>query len=623
MKRVLALLLALLVFLCACDQKPAPTEQTTVPTTLPPEPTEPEPVIRPDFGLYRPDSPVELQSNGAVKFFDLDGTEAYAVELWNDGLLVFSGLNETTLTLYREEKEPLALTLDCFIHPYDASLRLCEDGIHYYSLSDRMVVTLSPDFQDITHVPLPEDMRSIPALSSDGKTAYYYSQDALRCVDLTTGTSRLLRVSSYMNQEIWGVHFDDTLLECWVFDGDVGRCCYISAQSGEVITELQSVPVLSTIGQRYFAQYFEKGITQGLFASRGEKPQCLQPKDTLASFEPVIEMNGCVTVDVDENGTSLSYYDLEQGTCSAALRLDGVGSPGDITADAENSCIWVLATNLAGTEQGLYYWEPELSPTEDQTNYVTPYYTVDEPDTAGLKQIADRAKALGDRYGLRIWTWQDALKVTPGDYVYETEYRVDVYERYLPLLESALGAYPDGFFKKLGKSSDNGVVTISLVGGLMGDNELGSLTSADGIHFWNDGSSYIALCMNELTEQTFYHELFHAMDSYILSHSVAIDKWTELNPEGFEYDYSYINNQFREDYQYLEDGTRSFIDMYSMSFPNEDRARVMEYAMMPDNEAYFNSDTMQAKLKMLCAGIRDAFGLKKYTNPLRWEQYLK
>ena len=63
--------------------------------------------------------------------------------------------------------------------------------------------------------------------------------------------------------------------------------------------------------------------------------------------------------------------------------------------------------------------------------------------------------------------------------------------------------------------------------------------------------------------------------------------------------------------------------MYSMSFPKEDRARIMEYAMMPGNEAYFKSSTMQSKLKTVCKGIREAFGLKKYAEPLPWEQYLK
>ena len=59
-----------------------------------------------------------------------------------------------------------------------------------------------------------------------------------------------------------------------------------------------------------------------------------------------------------------------------------------------------------------------------------------------------------------------------------------------------------------------------------------------------------------------------------------------------------------------------------MSFPKEDRARIMEYAMTEGNEEYFRSTTMQSKLKLLCEGIREAFKLKKSPETFLWEQYL-
>ena len=62
--------------------------------------------------------------------------------------------------------------------------------------------------------------------------------------------------------------------------------------------------------------------------------------------------------------------------------------------------------------------------------------------------------------------------------------------------------------------------------------------------------------------------------------------------------------------------------MYSMSFPKEDRARIMEFAMTEGNAACFQSKTMQAKLKLLCQGIREAFGLRKSPETFLWEQYL-
>ena len=48
-----------------------------------------------------------------------------------------------------------------------------------------------------------------------------------------------------------------------------------------------------------------------------------------------------------------------------------------------------------------------------------------------------------------------------------------------------------------------------------------------------------------------------------------------------------------------------------MSFEKEDRARIMEYAMTPGHEDLFQSPYMQAKLRQLCLGIREAFGMAR------------
>ena len=59
-----------------------------------------------------------------------------------------------------------------------------------------------------------------------------------------------------------------------------------------------------------------------------------------------------------------------------------------------------------------------------------------------------------------------------------------------------------------------------------------------------------------------------------------------------------------------------------MSFPKEDRARVMEYAMLPGNEKLFQAPALQAKLQALCDGIREAYGLEDAEDSFLWEQYL-
>lgn len=622
MKRVFPTLLALLTLLCACAQTPAETTGITTATT-PPVTDPAEPPVRPDFGLYQPGSTVELQTGGAVKYFPLDGTDYYAIELMNDGLLLFAGEDTTTLTLLREESDPVKVELDCFIYPQQRTMRICEDGLYYFDELTSEIVSLSHSLQQISRTPMPEDSVTTPALSSDGKLAYYFSNEALRCFELDTGISRMLRSSTFQTQQVWGLHFDDTVLECFVLADEFSECHFVSAQTGELLAAYEAVPDLETSGDVYFADFFDGNRIQHLTGTRNEKPQCLSISQDYLGVKPMLKMGGCIAYTANADGILLDWYDLAKGTLSAQTRLDDVRSC-YLTADETSGLIWLMANNMDDTQQALYCWDPTLSSTGDETSYLTPFYTALEPDVEGLAEIAKQAKALGEKYGVRIRAWEDAQNTMPTDYTFELEYRVPAYETYLPALDKTLSAFPEGFLKKLGKASQNGVLTISLVRQLYGDNSLGSLTTASGIHYWNDGSGYIAVAMGDVDmDQNLFHEIFHAIDSYVLAECTIYDNWPDLNPDGFTYDYDYINNQFREDYDYLEDETRAFIDMYSMSYPKEDRARIFEYAMMEGNESYFQSDIMQAKLKILCSGIRKAFGLKNYTEPLLWEQYLK
>lgn len=622
MKRTIALLLVLLMCLCACTHnESAPTQPETGVTTTPS--TEPEPPVRPDFGLYEPDSRVEKQTNGAVKYFPLEGNDYYAVEPMGDGLLLFSGEDATTLTLLREECDPVTVSQRCFLYP-DCTMRISEEGVGYFDSLTSEIVSLGPSLEQISRTSMPEDLVGTPALSTDGRYAYYYSDTALRCFELDTGISRLLRDSAFAVQEVWGLCFDDTVLECFALDGDQNQCLYLSTQTGELLEAHNTFPDLETAGDQYFAEHFDGHISQYLTGKRGEKPQSLQPKYAENMVKPLLNIGGALGIVDDDTGVALSYYDLTTGACSEQICLDGLALPDWAMADPNSGLVWVLAQEMNGGKQAMYCWNTALSAGQEETSCLSPYYTADAPDTAGLAEITKQAKALGEKYDVRIRVWGDAGKVQPDDYTFELEYLVPVYEKYLSALEETLSVFPDGFLKKLGKSSANGVLTISLVRNLYGNNALGSLTTATGIHFWNDESGYIAIAMSDCKkDQNLIHEIFHAIDSYVMADCVAYDNWPDLNPDEFFYDYSYITNQFREDYQYLEDENRAFIDMYSMSYPKEDRARIFEYAVMEGNEAFFQSEVMQLKLKTLCKGIREAFNMKKYTDPLAWEQYLK
>ena len=72
----------------------------------------------------------------------------------------------------------------------------------------------------------------------------------------------------------------------------------------------------------------------------------------------------------------------------------------------------------------------------------------------------------------------------------------------------------------------------------------------------------------------------------------------------------------------MEGQTRAFANETAMASVSDDRAMLFWQAMQPDNAEMFASETMQAKLLLLCHSIRDAWRLEKKTDTYPWEQYL-
>ena len=244
----------------------------------------------------------------------------------------------------------------------------------------------------------------------------------------------------------------------------------------------------------------------------------------------------------------------------------------------------------------------------------------EDPDSEAIEACSLYARQLSEKYGIEILIYRDATDVQPWDYDLEYEYLAPVIWQELERLEAWLSHYPEGFLKILLQSFPD--IRIGIVRSITGSPESGSLDTADGIQFWEDQTSYIILATGEESERVLYHELFHLIDTVVLTYSTAYDLWESLNPEDFSYDYDYLKNETRDGSRWLQPGQECFIDRYSMSYPKEDRARIMEYAMSPGNADRFHSAVMQMKLRKLCIGIREAFDLKYSSEIFLWEQYL-
>jgi hypothetical protein len=209
---------------------------------------------------------------------------------------------------------------------------------------------------------------------------------------------------------------------------------------------------------------------------------------------------------------------------------------------------------------------------------------------------------------IRLWT--KAAEVQPPNHALIPEYQVPLIRKRLKELDQILSQYPAGFLEEAASGTSGGEICICLVREISGN-----VASFAGLQFWDrDANAYLAVTTGDDMIRHFHRGLFHIIEGRVLGNCKTYDDWNSLNPNDFRYG----ADDWKE--EWLAGDSRYFVDQQSTNSPSEDRARIMEYAMMPDQESMFQSEPMQAKLRTLCLGIRKAFRLKSGAYP--WEQYL-
>lgn len=612
MKHTIPALLLSLLLLCGC----APAKQTEE-TAAPATPTEAQTAA--PVGYYDPDSVLERATNGALRCYPLTGMNVSGVMPLGDDLLLFSNTETGTDLTVLEGTEGYAVAsahLDFCLLAQDESLNRWDGGISFFDAQSGETVVLDSRLREVSRISVPSDLVGIPVLSEDRGTLYYCTQTAIRALDLETGISRCLKEIACSYQSVAGLWLNDTVLQCHVADGDNFQTLFVSTETGAILGATLDSLTFTASDDRYYASFPNGAVTSCVFGESGEVKAL--NAEGLCYF--LSEEHAAAAVrQPDEKQTVIDYYDLDSGQRTAMLTLETDYLPWNFETLSDGQVVFLNYDEAYGCET-LYRWDTTATPTGDAAVYTGIHYTREKPDYDGLAACKLYAEEIGSKYGIEVSIYKDAAATEPWDYDLEYEYLATVTKRELELLDEHLAHYPEGFLKTLSGYFDG--IRICIVRSITGTVESGSLDTANGVQFMDGYTACIALAAPENTEYALYHELCHLIDTAVITESGAYDRWDQLNPKGFAYDYDYIVNRNRSNDEYLQESNRSFIDAYAMSFPKEDRARIMEYAMTPGNEAYFVSLTMQSKLKLLCEGIREAFGLKKSPETFLWEQYL-
>ena len=609
------IVLALLTVLCGCDGKtPEQTESAPVQTTVRPTEEATEPVAE-DPGLYVPGSDVEQQSGGAVRPYRVIGENVLDVIAAEDRLVVFSGCSTgkyvSVLTGDNCVVEAQGLLSGC-MSTEAGTVRVTENSLVYYDGGSRSVVFLDKELKEKKRLALPEQVTGAPVISEDLCTVFYCVENKLHALDVTTGISRLIRQQSCQWQNLQGSFFGDTVLQCNMIDENMQAfTCFLSAETGQLLGQDEALLRFFGSDERFFLIRQNGCLPEYLFGDEQGQVQTLTIPQT--AVYSVLDCNAVVGAQIGEEGTRMFLYDLRSGSCTAQTLLSGIEGVYDVTADPAGRYIWISVYDREAQQDMLYRWDYSLSPQEDPRIYTGKRYTREDPDVQGLAECKQKAQSLADTYGVKILLGEDVI--SPWDYTLTTEYRVEALELGLAQLETALAAYPEEFLTTMVEQTDSGILCISLVRDISQD--------VDGVQYWIEGDACIALKMCDTMEQDMYHEVSHVLDNFIIANCYAYDDWEKLNPEGAVYDYNYSDYRDRTDWTWLEGEQRAFIDSYSMSYPKEDRARILEYAMTAGNEELFRSEYLQGKLLKICKGIRESFGYERYEGTFLWEQYLE
>ena len=601
MKHLIAVLLCLL--LCGCGQEISPVLPETLPEETATDLTA---------GLYDPDHPIEETYPGLVRAYPLPLDEVQGILPLGKDILVLSGQDNTTLTRFAGEtlQKIASITLDFPLHPEDPSLQIHENGISFFDTNHQATLRLDAFFQEIYRIPGPMGLSGKPILSENEEILYYCTSWSVVSWDLESGIRRTIKEMAYEVQELTKLHLEDQILECTIRDQRRTSKLYLSSDQGLEQKRLPEDCHLYTREDRYFAM-----ITSGfqkllIYGTSPDAPALLLPPENWNQQFYLPEDHGVITASDSGQYVTLDYYELNTGILRTSITLDTNQIPGSIVNSKDHG-VYILAQD--GDADILYRWDPlrQVPDASNAASFKTDYFT----DPQSMAACKDYARTIGETYGITIRIGQDAASVQPWDYQFQPEVLAPVIGKELRLLEKRLANYPKTVLDQT-KSHFSGL-TICLVRSITGTGDSAGLMSATGIQFFNDTEAYVVITAGAYSEQALYHELYHVMETHILTESTALDQWEALNPANFAY-----NKNLQDSEIYLKGQTRAFVDHYSMTSPKEDRARVLEYAMLSGKQERFQSEYMQRKLTAVCTGIREAYKLKKHPQALPWEQYL-
>ena len=327
----------------------------------------------------------------------------------------------------------------------------------------------------------------------------------------------------------------------------------------------------------------------------------------------------------DPSGRNLSLYELDGSFISQCVL------PQTSHAVVGDDFVWsgywegYFFTDFVDSSYRLMFWDVNTD-CEGENLQMLPLEETQLSQPVVEASLYERAAQLSDRFGVDIriaeqcsldYSHYDSYALTDPTFIRSA----------LDILEEGLSKYPEGFFRQLTYGSIESI-RIELVGGLMLKSDVTTHTDDAGA-FAQDRGSYYGIVLNGflMSEKTLHHEFSHIIDSRLKWDSMiredalySEEAWLTFQPEGFHYAMSYTDIP-TELLHFME--SRYFITEYALTYPTEDRARLMESAMCNYTWDFEPGSGTRKKLQYYADCIRDCFDTEGWPETTLWEQVLK
>ena len=338
--------------------------------------------------------------------------------------------------------------------------------------------------------------------------------------------------------------------------------------------------------------------------------------------------------DVTPEGESIFLAYDHQGNLLSSCCLEGLTlyEKMDFAWYGEyNGYVFVLADE--DNKSHLMFWDISGEMIENDLDLESVEDSIRTPEgTAVSNELFERAEALSEKYGVEILIADQCDTVFPDHSADLLLDEADISQA-LDTVDYVLDRYPDGFFEQL-KHNTYKEIEIQLLGILEKDYSSDEMIYISGgfVNPSYQGKLLMALDarpmnledeINPILEGTMYHEFSHIIDKrlefdakYREEACYSESGWEELNPEGFVYNDSYYGTLAPQYADY-------FVDAYACTNSTEDRARIMECAMLGDKSVFEDKEGVRQKLAYYCEGIRDSFDTTGWPENLSWEEFVQ